>query len=357
MKKFLIISLLFLIAGCSSKPSPEKLQQSMKSVFNLLVEKPQFVMYLNFNNMRTTQFWKDNISDSVLNAENTLGSLLNTFNEATGVTISRGLDEMFYSNSWMGENAIVLKGVFDRNKLDLFLKKDSSFSRKEYPAEGITVYIKKDNNLQFFFKDNFTLCASNFTKQIENMISIKDTSNTGLLLNKDILAAIDKINYKNSLWLVTTEKTFIRGIFLNFIESKSPKFDSTKTLPTDSIKLNTGTGKDSLSKTDKLIANELYRQINSVSISAKMKNDLDFVVQFECVDEASAGFLNNLITGMITLSRLSSSGEKDKKPSSSEKILESLRVKNFESSVHINVNITKDNINDFRKNTFLTKPN
>jgi hypothetical protein len=257
----------------------------------------------------------------------------------------------------MGENAIVLKGVFDRNKLDLFLKKDSSFSRKEYPAEGITVYIKKDNNLQFFFKDNFTLCASNFTKQIENMISIKDTSNTGLLLNKDILAAIDKINYKNSLWLVTTEKTFIRGIFLNFIESKSPKFDSTKTLPTDSIKLNTGTGKDSLSKTDKLIANELYRQINSVSISAKMKNDLDFVVQFECVDEASAGFLNNLITGMITLSRLSSSGEKDKKPSSSEKILESLRVKNFESSVHINVNITKDNINDFRKNTFLTKPN
>jgi hypothetical protein len=112
MKKVFILLCLLCLAGCNSKPSPDKLPASVKSVFNLLVEKPQFVMYFNFGNMRNTQFWKDNISDSVLSAENTLGSILGTFREATGVSISQGLDEMFYTNSWLGENAIVLKGHY-----------------------------------------------------------------------------------------------------------------------------------------------------------------------------------------------------------------------------------------------------
>jgi hypothetical protein len=353
MKKIILILIFFIFAGCSSKPTPDKLTPSVKSVFNLLIEKPQFVMYFNFSNMRSTGFWKDNISDSILNSENTLGSLLNTFKEATGVSISQGLDELYYTNSWQGENAFVLKGVFDKNRLNSFIKKDSTFAVKDYP-DGITVYIKKDNNLQFFLKDNITLCASNFTSQIENMISVKDTSYSGLLLNKSVITAIEKINHKSNLWLVTTEKTFIRGIFLNFVESKSPKLDTAKSFPNDTLKMEKT---DSLTKTDKMIADELYKQINSVSLSAKMKNELDVAVQFECVDDASAGFLNKLITGMITLSKLSPSGQNDKKPSAPEKILESLKVNNFESSVQIYINITKDNIEDFRKNSFLTKPN
>jgi hypothetical protein len=186
------------------------------------------------------------------------------------------------------------------------------------------------------------------------MISVKDTSYSGLLLNKSVITAIEKINHKSNLWLVTTEKTFIRGIFLNFVESKSPKLDTAKSFPNDTLKMEKT---DSLTKTDKMIADELYKQINSVSLSAKMKNELDVAVQFECVDDASAGFLNKLITGMITLSKLSPSGQNDKKPSAPEKILESLKVNNFESSVQIYINITKDNIEDFRKNSFLTKPN
>jgi hypothetical protein len=253
----------------------------------------------------------------------------------------------------LGENAIVLKGVFDKNRLSSYMKNDSSFTKKDYP-EGITVYIKKENNLQFFLKDNITLCASNFSSQIENMIAAKDTSVTGLLLNKEVMSAIDKINHKNNLWLVTTEKTFIRGVFLNFVESKSPNLDTAKSLPNDTLKI---TRNDSLTKTDKLIVNELYKQINSISLSAKMKNELDMTVQFECVDDVSAGFLDKLIIGMITLSKLNPSGQKDQKPSAPVKILESLKVNNFESSVQINANITKDNIEDFRKNTFLTKPN
>jgi len=356
MKKYLLFFLLIVLAGCSSKPSPEKIPSSVKSVFNLLVEKPQFIMYLNFGNMRNTQFWKDNISDSVFTADNTLGGIFNTFREATGASLSGGLDELYYTNSWTGENAFVLKGGFDRDKLNLFVKNDSTISKKEYQG-GITVYIKKENNLQFFFKDNYTICASNYTEQIEKMLNTADTTKSGLLLNDEVMAAIEKINYKNNLWMLTTEKTFIRGIFLNFIESKNPRLDTTKSLPIDTIDNDNAHKTDSLNKTDKLIVNELFKQVNSVSLSAKMKNDLDLNVQFECVDVKSADFLNKLITGMITLSKFTSPASKNVNPSASEKVMESLKVSSYDSSVQIDILINDNNIDDFRKNSFLKKPN
>jgi hypothetical protein len=112
-----VIAVVFLLASCSNNPTPEKLPLSVKNNLNLLPEKPQFVMYINFKYLRTTDFWKQNISDSLLMSENTFGSLLNVFKTATGATISDGLDEIFFANSWTGDNAIVMKGSFDRNKM------------------------------------------------------------------------------------------------------------------------------------------------------------------------------------------------------------------------------------------------
>ena len=121
---FTVLFLFFLtINSCNVKPESQPLPISVKSTLNLLQENPQFVMYMNFKNMRRTDFWKGNVSDSLLNAEKTFGSLLNTFKTATGASISDGLDELYYSNSWFGENAIVIKGVLDQNKLSAFLEK------------------------------------------------------------------------------------------------------------------------------------------------------------------------------------------------------------------------------------------
>jgi hypothetical protein len=88
-----------------------------------------------------------------------------------------------------------------------------------------------------------------------------------------------------------------------------------------------------------------------------MKNDLDLNVQFECVDTYSADFIKNLLTGMITLSKFTSQSTKNANPSASEKVLESLKINKYDSSVHIDLLINKDNIADFRNNTFLKKPN
>jgi hypothetical protein len=350
---FLFLSSL-LYFSCDKKPVPEKLPKSVRKNLNLLQKDPQFVMYINIRSMRTTEFWKDNISDSLLNAERTFGSMLNTFKIATGASVSDGLDEFYYSNSWIGENAIVLKGVFDLNKLNTFLESDTLFTKNDY-ENGMTIYMNPENNLYFFFKDNFTLCASNYMKQIDEMIKVMDTSRTGLLLNEGMIKAIEETNYKNNLWMVSTEQSFIRGIFVNFVESKIGDAAGDSRFELDSLLYNEEI-RDSIEQGEDFVINKLYKGINSISFSAKMRDDLKFLVQFDCMNEKTAQYLDKVLSGMLAMSKLSSAFQKEHKPSVTEKILNSIDINIYDTSVFIYILITNENISDFRKNMLFTKP-
>jgi hypothetical protein len=356
MKKLLflfsIFYFLFLI-GCSNKPSPEKLPLSVKATLPLLQESPQFVMYMNFKEMRTSGFWKQNISDSILNAERNFGSLLYTFKLATGASISEGIDELYFSNAWLGENSLVVKGVFDKSKLDNYILKDTLFKRTTR-SDGINIYMYKMNDLYFFFKDNFTLCASNYMKRIDDMIAVTDTSvNSGMMKNKDLLNAIEATVYKDHIWMLSTEKAFIRGILSNFIQSKSSDADKNKFEITDS----SSAKPDSLNRVEDKIMNDMYKNVNSFILSGKMKDELKFIVQFECIDSKSADSFEKILNGMIALVKLSSNTKKDKKSSAAESILDNITINSFDKSLQINVDINQKNISDFRQNTLLKRPN
>ena len=341
------------IPGCSNKPTPEKIPLSVKATLPLLQESPQFVMYMNFKAMRTTGFWKENISDSILNAERNFGSLLWTFKLATGSSISDGIDELYFSNAWLGENALVLKGVFDKAKLDNYIIKDTLFKKTTKP-NGTNIYMYKVNELYFFFKDTYTLCASNYLKRIDEMLAVTDTSaNSGLMKNKNILDAIDASVYKDHMWMISTEKAFIRGILTNFVQSKSTDSPSGKFKIADS----TSVKPDSLNKAEDKILNDMYKKINAFILSGKMKEDLKFIVQFECVDSKNAETFEKLFNGMITLVKLSSNMKKDKNTSASENILDNITIKSYDNSLQVSVLINQKNIADFRKNTLLKKPN
>lgn len=338
------ILIILSLNGCNIKPTPDPLPISVTSNLSLLQENPQFVMYINFSNMRHTNFWKNNISDSLLNAEKTFGSLLNTFKEATGASISDGIDELYYSNSWFGENAIVLKGVFKRVNLDNFIEKDSLFAVTKL-TDGTKIYIKNDNGLYFYFKDDFTICASNYLKQIDIMLSVKDTSKSGLLLNDGVVNSIHNIIYKENLWMVSTEKLFIRGIFQNFLESTSNRmFD---------------TGDSSENKNDSLTADEkpnivnLYKMLQSVSFSAKMGDDLKFLAQGECINEESSKYLKSLISGLITVGKLKSAGKKNQK---NENLLDQINLDRYDNSVFVEITIDEKSLQDLKKIELMNGP-
>ncbi len=331
-------------SGCNVKPTAEPLPISVASNLSLLQENAQFVMYLNFKNMRHSDFWKKNVSDSLLNAEKTFGSLLNTFKEATGASISDGIDELYYSNSWFGENAIILKGVFKRDDLDNYILKDSIFSVTKY-ADGTNIYIKNDNGLYFYFRDDFTICASYYLKQIDIMLSVKDTVKSGLLLNDEIFTSIKNIIYKENLWMVSTEKIFIRGIFQNFLESTSDRmYEKQDTIENMS---------DSLAIEEKPNIENLYKRLKAVSFSAKMGDDLKFLIQGDCINEESSKYLKSLISGLITVGKLKSAGQKNQK---GESLLDHIKLERYGTSVFIELLINENTLNDLKKIELMNEP-
>lgn len=344
---FLMLSIFTL--NCNFKPEAQPLSHSVITSLTLLQENPQFVMYLNFKNMRRTAFWEKNISDSLLNAEKTFGSLLNTFKTATGASISDGIDELYYSNSWFGENAIVMKGLLDKNKLTDYISSDSLFSVTKN-IKGFTIYQKNDNGLYFFFKDINTVCASNYLKQIDLMIETSDTSRTGILLNEKVYNAIKNIIYKDDMWMISTEKIFIRGIFQNFIEtasgSSSEFNDTTDFAENDSMS-------DSIALEEKLSIENLYKRFNSISFSSKMSDKLDVLIQCECINEESSKYFRSIVNGAITVAKLKSAGSKKQ---NSMKILEELKLNRYDNSVFIELKVDSSNLNDLRKTSLMNEP-
>ena len=338
---FLIV-LCFTVIQCNRVPEPDPIPISVKSTLNLLQDNPQFVMYINLKNMRRTDFWGKNISDSLLNAEKTFGSLLNTFKMATGASISDGIDELYYSNSWFGENAIVMKGILDRKKLNDYLLTDSIFSVANY-SKGKTIYIKNDNGLYFYFRDDNTICASNYLKQLDAMMNASDTSSGGLLTNQKLYGAIEKVIHKKDLWMVSTEKLFIRGILLNFIESNTGmEIPDNDTLSAQADSLSA----DSSSEENLKSIENLYKNINAVSFCSQMSKELKLLIQCECIDENSSKHLKSLLNGFITVSKLNSIKNSN---SNINRILEKLKLNRYDNSVFLELDVDDENIKEMNK--------
>ena len=333
-------SLIFL--SCSKKFNPDPLALNVRQNFSLLQADPQFVMYFNFKKMRDTGFWEQFVSDSLFNSERNFGSFLSVLKEATGVSITGGIDELYFSNSWIGDNALVVKGTFDKKKVDDFIAGDTLYTMIEYPG-GIKVYKQIETNFNFYFKDDFTVCASNYLKQIESTFSITDTSVTGLLTNDALVKEIEKIKYKDNLWMISSQKLFIRGIFENFSDMNKSKRNN----------LPGGGNSDSLMAADSTVDNsaeelyDIYKKINAVSFSLKMTGDIEIVMQNECEDINSANELKNRVEAVIALAKLSSALS-GKKPVPVVKLLDKVEVLVFDKTTVLEAKLNEKEIKEIR---------
>lgn len=341
---FLLFTICYLLfaGGCSRRFEPEPLSLTVKQNLALLQTEPQFVMYLNFKKMRDTEFWQMFISDSLFNSERNFGNFLNTIKEITGVSISNGIDELYFSNSWIGDNAMVVKGTFDRNRINEYVKTDTQFVKIPY-QNGITVYNQVEAHFYFYFKDEFTVCASNYISQIESTFEVKDTSQAGLLTNADAMRTLERIKYKDNLWMMSGQKLFIRGIFENFSElGKSNKNKLPEQPNRDSIITEDSTGE----KQYDLLG--LYDKIEAVSFSLMMTSDLDIVMQNECADNNSAIELKNKIDAVIALSKLSSQFSK-KKDKTMLEILDKIDLAVHDKTMLIEVKLKDEQVASIRE--------
>ena len=87
-----------------------------------------------------------------------------------------------------------------------------------------------------------------------------------------------------------------------------------------------------------------------------MKNELDLVLQFECMDSDAAAYVDKLFNGIIGLAKISSAGKKDKKDEAFDKVLNDISVRRFDNAVLVSARINSENIKEFRSsNMFLKK--
>lgn len=337
------ICYLILAEGCGKKLDPDPLPLTVKQNLALLQTDPQFVMYFNFKKMRDTKFWEQFLSDSVFSAERNFGGFLNLINQAAGVSISNGIDEMYFSNSWIGDNAIVVKGTFDRKRVNDYVTADTLYTKIDYP-NGITVYKQVDANLNFYFKDDFTLCASNYLKQIENTFTVTDTSTAGLLTNFNLLKEIEQIKHKENLWMISNQKLFIRGIFENFSDMNKKKSSVLPGgEPSDSLSLSDTTQNENMNELF-----SIYKKINSVAFSLKMTDDIEIIMQNQCEDNNSATELKNRMEAVIALAKLSTTLS-GKKPPAAIKLLDKVETEVYDNTVILEAKLSESDIKELRQ--------
>lgn len=330
-----------LIVSCSEKLDPDPLPLTVKQNLALLQTDPQFVMYFNFKKMRETRFWEQFISDSLFSSERNFGSFLSLLKEATGVSITGGIDELYFSNSWIGDNALVVKGTFDKKKVDEFVAGDTLYTKINYP-NGITVYKQIETNFNFYFKDDFTVCASNYLKQIENTFAVTDTSNNGLLTNAEAMKEIEMIKYKENLWMMSNQKLFIRGIFENFSDMNKPKKNKIPGGESDSLIMQDTTQNDDM--TDMY---SIYKKISAVSFSLKMTDNLEIVMQNNCEDNNSAIELKNRIEAVVALAKLSTTLS-GKTPTPVIKILDKIVINVFDKITLLDAKLNENDVKEIR---------
>lgn len=348
-----ILIFLIIVAGlisCSKIPSPEKLPETVRENFRLIQRDPQFIMYLNFNDMRKTNFWKNVINDSVIKAESEFGGVLGVFKESTGASVSEGLNEFILANSWDEKNTIILRGTFNKDKLNEYIKTDSSYT-SILSQNRTPIYVHKDKNLYFYLKDNSLICASNYLSRIEETLNITDTSKTTLNDNPDIIRIIENTLYKNSVWMVTNQKTFIRGLLSNFsLGSKTQDIDSIHI--TDSLY---ALQQDTAIQSNKNYFENVYKNINSLSFSTRMSDNLQVAIQFEFIDEMRAEEFSKILNGMVALTKLVSGAAQKDNPV--RKVLDNIDIISNNNYSFVKAKITTDNISEFRMLNLLQKPN
>ncbi len=343
-KKILIIFLLvqfsLLFVSCSKRFNPSPLSISVRQNLAYLQSDPQFVMYFNFKKMRETGFWKKFISDSLFTSERNFGSFLNILKTSTGASITNGIDELYFSNSWIGDNALLIKGTFDRAKVNNYINSDSLYTRLSYP-NNVTVFNQTAMHFYFYFKDDFTVCASNYLPQIERTLNITDTSKTGLLENEQAVKFIQRIKDKEQLWMMSSQKLFIRGIFENFSD-----MGKGKNKPREGI--DTTSQSDTSKAGGELDAANIYKNIDAVSFSVKMSEDLSLVMQNECTDEVSASDLKNKLDAVIALSKLSAQFSK-KSSGPMVKILDKIDTHVYDKTLLLETTLDEKQITEIRK--------
>lgn len=303
---------LFLLAGCKKNEIIQPLTNTQKEVINYLPRESGFVMFLNLNEIRRTDFW-DNYFKASLSGQGSGNYWPQKFEKATGIGLNKGISQIFISSS--SDNRKVAVIILDNNseKVKSNFEDQSDFVKRNIGKK--TVYkFKGKYPLQFYFANDTTLLVANNLDYLKTVINKK---NNTLKNNKNFLEIIKSINNKNQYWIASDKSEYV----VNYIRKL---FNFEKRIP----------------------VNKVLKSIRSVTISANFDNGLELKSGLSCSDSKNAYLLSTAIKGALAMDLLSGGDY------SFGKILQRTEVERLNSQINLQLELKGDEINklkDFAK--------
>ena len=129
-----LAGLLIIFSGCVKNVEIDPITPPQWKVFSYFPGDTQFVLYMNLNELRKTEFWESYFEHSLKQSQKNKGELdindwLTEFEGQTGVGLNDGVSEIYMASTWMGNNIIAVS--FDKNleKVSNYFRDNNKFER------------------------------------------------------------------------------------------------------------------------------------------------------------------------------------------------------------------------------------
>ncbi len=310
--QILILLDLFLIGGCEKNEIIEPLTNTQKEALNYLPEESRFVMFLNLNELKETDFW-DNYFKSSLLDNNSDDQQFRKFEKRTGIGLNKGISQIFISSSKNYWNVAVI--ILDKNSRKIKSNFESYSGFIKESINNKSVYkLKGKFPLQFYFVNDSILLTASKLNYIKTVINKKNNS---LNNNRAFIRTIKSIRNKKQYWIATDKGEYV----VNYL---GKIFNFGKKIP----------------------VNNVLKSIESVTLSTKFDNGLDIESRLNCSDSKNAYLLSTAIRGALAMDLLSGGDH------SFGRILQKTDVERLNSQVNLQLELKGNEINilkDFAK--------
>ncbi len=303
-----VVSILILISGCKKNETISPLTKAQKQAFNYLPEESLFIMYLNLNELRRTDFWEPYFKSSIL------GSSLNDrwfskFENVTGAGINKGISQVFLASNGKEYNTAVIILDKKQNKIQEQIEQSGSFE-KEFIADKPVYKLKGKPSLEFYFINDSTVLSANNFNYIKTVLQKGQNS---LINNKSFINIIKNIKNKNQYWIAIDDGPFA----INYIRKL-------------------------LGVNEKFPVASILKSINGVTLAAQFDDGVDIESNWNCKDSKNAYLLSTAIKGALAMDLLAGGDY------SLGKILQKTEVERLNSQVNLQLELKGDDINKLK---------
>ena len=207
------VGLLIIFSGCVKNVEPDPITTSQWRVFNYLPGETQFVLYMNLNELRKTEFWENYIENSIKQSQKNTNDLdfnnwLTEFESKTGVGLNNGVSEVYISSTWMGNNIIAVTFDKNLNKVGDYFRNNTRFEKIKKGKKEIFSG-KLNISADFYFPNDSLLLIIKDKDYVDKLAgdsinSIKD--------NKKFISIIKEIRNKKHYWMATDKGNYAAAL-------------------------------------------------------------------------------------------------------------------------------------------------